>query len=363
MEESIENIALLEGKKRNKCFLNLFISLSLPFLILLISLIATFQFNLFSKQNSPILITILIFSYPLFKNSLYVKVCDIYEEAEKFEKGIKNYIQEMTLTFYKQNKSIIDLEKETESFLENYKIDLTNTIFYFLALLSLSLLSFVFIDVKSFAYSLFFSLAIINWNYFLDKKTYTKLKEKIIKIKENNKELFWNQREIEKYKILQNEYTNFEIQRIFEKVFTPEFLENFQRAIKKEIEILFDILKKEKNVQKHILKEYLTLLEKIDSYEKNNSILLKNIQNTNLSFEKIIKNLSKEIKILNAMILGSFETINESTKRFQEKNSKNIEDLNMHLAILNKNFDILESIFSQYQKHFCNPKGEITISK
>ncbi len=366
MEESIENIILPLEKRNKGCFSNLLVLLSLPFIILVLVSILIFQFSLFEKELFLLLSTIFALSALFLKNSPFVKICEPKFLASNFSKEIEELSKELSLTVYRESRSVNDLSLLISNFLENYRIDLINKIFSFSVYFSISLLNLIFLNEKSFFFSLFFSLAIINWQYFLEKRAFEKLKSEVLKVKEKSKELFWSAEELERYKILQNEQINFEIKRSFEKAFTPEFIKNFEYIIKKEITIFFNLTKKEREAQKKLLLEYEKVLKEqkifikeLKEFKNLESGFFKDMENINSSLKNIIEHLSKELKVLNAISLHTFENIQKEIQNIKNKSFEKISDLNMNIEILNKNFEILETIFSHYQRELNKNKERI----
>ncbi len=348
MNENLEDILTIENSnKKNGCKLNFFILLSLPLVVLILTISLSFANFAFFKLNiSTVIMLILEFFFYSFlaKQNIFYKVCDIESKSALLKSRLEEFIEENSITLLgDENKAFGSLKDIIKSFLQTEVNSPTRYFIFSLFLSTLALfLTDIFInldkgfylsDLKSSIILIIYSSFLALWWLYLQFTQNKRIQEEISSIEEEYKERFWNQSEIEKAKIIQEKILIKEIETSFKKAFTPQFIKDFEYRIKSKIELFFETLKSEKEFQNLMLEGYKNLLENYKKINQNQLEILSYIKHSKdhieISYEKLqnslslleetIDKLSKETQTLNIVSLNTFEKISNSIDDFEEK--------------------------------------------
>ncbi|NPA81984.1 MAG: hypothetical protein GXO31_05200 [Epsilonproteobacteria bacterium] len=415
MAESIEDILLTEDKVNSNCISNLLVLISLPITILIFISIDTFRFSFLSLEKSSLFFSLILLSFSIYfyKKSPFYIVCDAQSAVEHLKNLLKEKIEKQSFSIDNETKSIGDLKSIVFDFKEKYKIDIRSKILQSLTYLSVIFLGIFYeINLKNISFLIFYALILFSWQFYWENRLLENIEHLIEKIENEFTEKFWEKNELKKYEIIQNEILSDRIQKSFNKAFDPKFIKNLEYTLKSQIEALLENIKKEKDFQDKLFQKQSRLLENYKNMEQkqlealnhikaskeNSDLIFKNIQKINSSLEDSVDKLSKEIRLLNVVTLNTFEKISNSINRFEESYenisketakvykvleksskiysekeefskeraediSKLLKTLNLNIEILNKNFDILESIFSHYQWQLSRQENKVLVKK
>ncbi len=415
MADSIEDILLTEDKVNSNCISNLLVLISLPITILIFISIDTFRFSFLSLEKSSLFFSLILLSFSIYfyKKSPFYIVCDAQSAVEHLKNLLKEKIEKQSFSIDNETKSIGDLKSIVFDFKEKYKIDIRSKILQSLTYLSVIFLGIFYeINLKNISFLIFYALILFSWQFYWENRLLENIEHLIEKIENEFTEKFWEKNELKKYEIIQNEILSDRIQKSFNKAFDPKFIKNLEYTLKSQIEALLENIKKEKDFQdklfqkqsrlldnyKNMEQKQLEALNHIKASKENSDLIFKNIQKINSSLEDSVDKLSKEIRLLNVVTLNTFEKISNSINRFEESYenisketakvykvleksskiysekeefskeraediSKLLKTLNLNIEILNKNFDILESIFSHYQWQLNRYEDKVLVKK
>ncbi len=415
MADSIEDILLTEDKVNSNCISNLLVLISLPITILIFISIDTFRFSFLSLEKSSLFFSLILLSFSIYfyKKSPFYIVCDAQSAVEHLKNLLKEKIEKQSFSIDNETKSIGDLKSIVFDFKEKYKIDIRSKILQSLTYLSVIFLGIFYeINLKNISFLIFYALILFSWQFYWENRLLENIEHLIEKIENEFTEKFWEKNELKKYEIIQNEILSDRIQKSFNKAFDPKFIKNLEYTLKSQIEALLENIKKEKDFQdklfqkqsrlldnyKNMEQKQLEALNHIKASKENSDLIFKNIQKINSSLEDSVDKLSKEIRLLNVVTLNTFEKISNSINRFEESYenisketakvykvleksskiysekeefskeraediSKLLKTLNLNIEILNKNFDILESIFSHYQWQLSRQENKVLVKK
>jgi len=377
--------------------------------------IDTFRFSFLSLEKSSLFFSLILLSFSIYfyKKSPFYIVCDAQSAVEHLKNLLKEKIEKQSFSIDNETKSIGDLKSIVFDFKEKYKIDIRSKILQSLTYLSVIFLGIFYeINLKNISFLIFYALILFSWQFYWENRLLENIEHLIEKIENEFTEKFWEKNELKKYEIIQNEILSDRIQKSFNKAFDPKFIKNLEYTLKSQIEALLENIKKEKDFQDKLFQKQSRLLENYKNMEQkqlealnhikaskeNSDLIFKNIQKINSSLEDSVDKLSKEIRLLNVVTLNTFEKISNSINRFEESYenisketakvykvleksskiysekeefskeraediSKLLKTLNLNIEILNKNFDILESIFSHYQWQLSRQENKVLVKK
>jgi len=344
VKENLQDILIIEKKESGQnCLINFMILLSFPLILFLFFLlgymkILSFEIDLFTLG--------LLFALSLFfalaaKQNSFYKQCDMESKIALLKAKTEEYMEKNLLTLTEETKTFGSIEPLISSFLrQNISSENKIPLFIFLFSFALFLIDISFktetknisFIIKTSLYIPLFSTLTAMWWLFFDNRQKSCIKNRVLDLQKRYTENFWSQSEIEKLKIIQNKLLIKEIQSSFEKAFTPHFIKDFEYRIKSKIELFFETLKSEKELQNLMLESYSDLLQKYGQFNKSQLEILQYLkyskENIDNSYEKIeniissldeaVNKLSKETQMLNVISLNTFEHVSNSIANFDQ---------------------------------------------
>ncbi len=379
IEDDLIDLELSKHAKKS-CFMRWIALVWLPFLIFVAVVAGYMGYLAFKVEiHSVIMIGAIFIIFLLFlKHNAYYAACKFHKRHEELSTSLKWYIQNNRLTIGEFTKANAPFDRFMQDFTRALRNDnfasVAAGVFPTLGILGTFIsiaismpdfssqssaqlereISLLLGGVGTAFYVSIYGIFLSLWWIYFEKSGMSRFEREIQALKENLRHYFWSKEEIEQIQFAKSLQNYEQLNAIFTKIASNEFIDNIQQTLQQRLDLFDNIIHHEQEALQKSTAHFARVMqtsessmqksEKLfDSYE-NISLTMKHVSNrleeSNQMMRQVLERISHKEDSLQATEMKLERTMSELNGALKNISSENVKEL---YASVVQNLEIMRS--------------------